>query len=63
MRFLCKELKFGLLKKSFSFLCECVVQRLRCDFFEIATILNRKKNLSLLVYVLKKNFPSGNFMS
>ena len=38
----------------------CVVQ-LRCNIFEIATILNefnqnleRKKNLSLLIYVLKK---------
>ena len=43
----------------------CVLQLL-CDGSKIATILNefsqkleRKKNLSSLVYVLKQNFPSA----
>ena len=47
----------------------CFVQ-LRCDSSESATILNernqsleREKNFSSLVYVLKKNFTSGNFVS
>ena len=69
MRFLCKELQFGLMKKFFRF-CANVFRELLCDDSEIATILNqfnqsleRRINWSSLVYVHKKNFPSRNVMS
>ena len=74
MRFLFKKLNFCLLKKLFSPLCErvscsydatCKLLRNRHRFKKIQFTLERKKNLSSLVYVLKKfeKLPIGNFMS
>ena len=74
MRFLCKELSFGLMKKLFSLLrreygsCSydaTVTKSLLFLSNSIKVNYNEegKKFRRLFQYVLKKNFPSGNFMS
>ena len=70
MRFLCKGLKFGLLKTNYfrfcANVCRAVTMRLlrnRHHFKLMKSKFKGKENLSPLVYVLKKNFLSGNFMS
>ena len=70
MRFLCKGLKFGLLKTNYfrfcANVCRAVTMQLlrnRHHFKLMKSKFKGKEKFVAVIYVLKKNFPSGNFMS